>query len=175
MLNRDYKAEEIRIRCGDWDIFGTDERFAHQDKNANVITIHPRYINGREDNLKLYYDLALIHTTDAFEIEPNVNPICLPDSVSQDNFSEDDCHTMGWGTINENDSITDIQQHMKKVKLDRVDNDICERKLRARNETTDNFELHSSFICAGGRAGEDVCRGDGGGPLVCQQLGKQNR
>ena len=29
------------------------------------------------------------------------------------------------------------------------------------------FNLHRSFICAGGVAGEDTCRGDGGGPLVC--------
>ena len=169
--DRDFKPEDIKIRCGDWDITGTVERFAHQDRNAKVITIHPFYIHGAEDNLKLYYDLALVHTTQAFEITAWVNTICLPDSITEDNFSKDDCHTMGWGTINEDEPTSDIQNYMKNVILNRVDNEECNQTLRARDETSDNFKLHSSFICAGGRKGEDVCRGDGGGPLVCQQQG----
>ena len=136
-----------------------------------MITIHPLYLEGKPDNLKLFNDLALVHTTEAFEIAPNVNTICLPDSITEDNFSKDDCHTMGWGTINEDEPISDIQNYMKNVILNRVDNEVCDQTLRARNETADKFTLHSSFICAGGRAGQDVCRGDGGGPLVCQQQG----
>merc|ERR1719512_113034 len=31
------------------------------------------------------------------------------------------------------------------------------------------FELHNSFVCAGGVQGVDTCKGDGGAPLVCQQ------
>lgn len=29
------------------------------------------------------------------------------------------------------------------------------------------FTLHDSFVCAGGKATEDTCVGDGGSPLVC--------
>ena len=136
-----------------------------------MITIHPLYLEGRPDNFKLYNDLALVHIEQAFDLAPNINTICLPDSVTEDNFSENDCYTMGWGTINEDEPISDIQYYMKNIIINRVDSEECNKTLRARNETTANFELHSSVICAGGREGESFCRGDEGGPLVCQQQG----
>ena len=170
------KPDQIQIRCGDWDITDdTTERFLHQDRRVEAITIHPLYTPGRPDDPKLHNDIAIIHTKDAFEIMPNVNTICLPDSVDEDNFSKNDCHTMGWGTFNEDEPIELIQNYMKKVVLNRVNRDVCNRILKADNRTKNSFDLHSSFICAGGEADKDVCKGDGGGPLVCQQQGDPNK
>ena len=86
-FSRKYKPEELMVRCGEWDIAETEgERYVHQDRRAKTISIHPLYTRGKSDNLKLYYDVGLVHTTEAFEFQPNVNTICLPDSVTEDNF-----------------------------------------------------------------------------------------
>ena len=86
-FSRKYKPEELMVRCGEWDIAETEgERYVHQDRTAKSISIHPLYTRGKSDNLKLYYDVGLVHTTEAFEFQPNVNTICLPDSVTEDNF-----------------------------------------------------------------------------------------
>ena len=86
-FSRKYKPEELMVRCGEWDIAETEgERYEHQDREAKSISIHPLYTRGKSDNLKLYYDVGLVHTKEAFEFRPNVNTICLPDSVTEDNF-----------------------------------------------------------------------------------------
>ena len=42
----------------------------------------------------------------------------------------------------------------------------CQTRLRTKKPST--FNLHGSFICAGGApGGGETCDGDGGGPLVC--------
>ena len=34
-----------------------------------------------------------------------------------------------------------------------------------------DFTLHPGFMCAGGELNKDSCKGDGGGPLVCDVKG----
>ena len=48
-----------------------------------------------------------------------------------------------------------------------INQDDCQTHLRS-TKLGQYFQLHGSFICAGGEANKDTCRGDGGGPLVCQ-------
>lgn len=47
-----------------------------------------------------------------------------------------------------------------------VNRNKCQNALRGTRLGT-RFQLHQSLTCAGGQAGVDACRGDGGSPLVC--------
>jgi len=59
------------------------------------------------------------------------------------------------------------QAELRKVELPIVDREDCQTRLRS-TKLGQYFQLHGSFICAGGEASRDTCRGDGGGPLICQ-------
>ena len=161
------------VRCGEWNIADTDERYEHQDRNVMAITKNPLYTRGKSDNLKLYYDIALVHTKEAFDLVNNVNTVCLPPDLEVEKYSEKNCFTMGWGTFNEDEPVDLIQNYMKRVKLDRIPNEECNDRIKASGKVANSFKLHESFICAGGEKGEDkdVCKGDGGGPLLCKEIG----
>ena len=61
------------------------------------------------------------------------------------------------------------------MKLPLVDNPVCQSNLREYTALSDSFELHDSFMCAGGGEGVDTCTGDGGGPLMCPSAEDPNR
>ena len=63
-------------------------------------------------------------------------------------------------------STGEFQTTLHKVDLPIVDSASCQASLRT-TRLGQAFQLHPSFICAGGQANKDTCQKDGGGPLVC--------
>lgn len=95
----------------------------------------------------------------------NIGIVCLP---SQQTNERNDfirkCIASGWGK-NSYEKGT-YQSILKKVHLPTVARNKCEKLLQfARLGPL--FQLHNSFICAGGESYKDTCKGDGGSPLVC--------
>ncbi|CAG9863829.1 unnamed protein product [Phyllotreta striolata] len=152
------KNTRWEIRAGEWDIIKTVEPVPHQEVRVRSITVHPEFYAGA-----LYNDIAFLYLDKPVVINDNVNTICLPAQDFQHRVNR--CFTTGWGKkhFGEKGQYPVI---LKKVDLPVVPRDVCQENLR-RTRLGRYFQLHSSFMCAGGEPEKDACNGDGGGPLVC--------
>jgi len=161
---RDIPAEQLRVRCGEWDTQGTQEPLYHQDREIEYVSLHPEFNPGN-----LQWDFAFLYTYDDFILDYHVDTICLPTNRFGDyvnSYKNKDCIATGWGK-DKFGKEGQYQVIMKGVPLDLVDNCQCQNALRTTEKLSSDFKLHKSFICAGGREGQDTCKGDGGGPLIC--------
>lgn len=120
--------------------------------NHFQIILHPSYHPASLRN-----DVALVVLDSSFTLSDNVGMVCLPRQDTQPNKMN--CIATGWGNQRGQYYTT-----LKKVELAILSSQWCLQFLRAAF-LGPFFNLHSSFICAGGLS--DTCKGDGGGPLVC--------
>ena len=90
--DRNLIAENIRVRCGEWD-FDDASEITHQDRKAKSVHIHPQYILTKKNIPN--NDAALIYTED-FNLTPYVDTICLPEEpVNIDSLKN--CFATGYG------------------------------------------------------------------------------
>lgn len=148
----------MKIRVGEWDTQSEYEFFPHQDRNVVEAIIHEGYYPAA-----LHNDVALLFLDSPIDLGPESDTICLPDSDQA--FSTNRCFASGWGK-NEYGKEGRYQQILKKIGLPIVPREDCQTKLR-QTRLGGRFNLHESFVCAGGEVGQDTCKGDGGSPLVC--------
>ena len=153
---------KLKVRCGEWDTQNQTEPRAHQDRTVQTLDIHPDF-NDRN----LANDWALLYTTEPFELQEHIDTVCLPDPEEQ--FDGQNCFATGWGK-DQFGAAGEYQVVLKEIDLPVVARESCQDSLR-RTRLGRRFQLDESFICAGGIAGKDTCKGDGGSPLVCQSKG----
>jgi len=157
-----FKKNIMKIRVGEWDTQseGSEENHLHQDFGISEVIIHPNH-----NNASMFNDVALVQLDTPVKLQKHINTICIPHD-KKTNYDSRLCVSTGWGKNGFGGKNDRYQNVLKKVKLSLVSNDLCQQQLR-QTRVGNYFRLHDSFICAGGVKGEDVCRGDGGGPLVC--------
>ena len=157
---------KYKIRAGEWDTQTSNELFPHQDAMVRKVVIHPDYYAGA-----LYNDVALLFLDSAITLADNIDVICLPPQGA--NFDRSRCFASGWGK-DVFGKEGKYQVILKKVDLPIVPNHECQESLR-QTRLGPYFNLHSSFVCAGGEPNKDTCKGDGGSPLVCPIQGTLNK
>ncbi|XP_011641802.1 phenoloxidase-activating factor 2-like [Pogonomyrmex barbatus] len=149
---------ELKIRAGEWDTQTKNEIYPHQDREVERVIVHQGFYSGA-----LYNDFAILILKTPVEYAENVDIICLPEMNTV--FDGSRCFASGWGK--------DVfgkegryQVILKRVDLPIIPHDTCQDIMRT-TRLGKYFVLDGSFICAGGEAGKDTCKGDGGSPLMC--------
>lgn len=157
------KPDAVKVRLGEYDTQSTGEPYPFVDVNVKEIITHPGFYKPA-----LYNDIALLYLEKDVTFAPNIDTACLPD-VNQI-FTKQTCVVTGWGK-NAFEPNGEYQNLLKEVEVPIVANDACQNMLR-NTRLGKFFQLHESFICAGGEPGKDACKGDGGGPMVCEHNGQ---
>ncbi|XP_058170475.1 CLIP domain-containing serine protease HP8-like [Anopheles ziemanni] len=124
-----------------------------QERKADKITIHEEYDVDLKQN-----DIALIRVDHALTFTDYVAPICLPVNHTYDeSLPASSVISFGWGeTINGQPSET-----KRVVYLRVVQHDECATLLKKTSPL-----LSHNMCTLGMKAGQDVCQGDSGAPLV---------
>lgn len=131
----------MRIRVGEWDTTTDDERFVHANHDVQDLEIHPNF-----DGTILYNDVALLFLKTPVYLEPHMGTVCLPPEY--ENFDQKRCFVSGWGK-NRFEKDGHYQTILKKIEVPFVNHDDCQKKLR-KTRLGKWYELHDSFVCAGG-------------------------
>lgn len=152
------QPSQLKVRAGEWDTQTKNEIYPHQDRSVVEIVVHPDFYKGG-----LHNDVALLFLDSPLQANEGIQTVCLP---PQDvTFDHQTCFASGWGKDVFGKAGT-YQVILKKIDLPVVPNDKCQSAMRT-TRLGPKFNLHKSFICAGGVPGKDTCKGDGGSPLVC--------
>ncbi|KAL1129162.1 hypothetical protein AAG570_013693 [Ranatra chinensis] len=161
---KSYTAYDLRVRLGEWDVNHDVEFYPYEERDVSLVQIHPEFYAGT-----LYNDLAVLRMDRPVQpgLTPHISPACIPD-LRMD-FTGSRCWTTGWGK----DAFGDYgkyQNILKEVDVPVLSHQQCQAQLQQTRLGYD-FKLHHGFICAGGEEGKDACKGDGGGPMVCERGG----
>ncbi|XP_065158395.1 LOW QUALITY PROTEIN: phenoloxidase-activating factor 2-like [Atheta coriaria] len=115
---------------------------------------HNHYNTGTLQN-----DIALLFLEDELI---KVGTICIPPPGSL--LLDRQCTVSTWKKNGK----------LRIIEIPLVPHQKCEKMLR-KTRLGKYFQLHLSFLCAGGNSFQDACDGDGGSPLICPVPGQPGR
>uniref|UniRef100_A0A1A9W2F1 Peptidase S1 domain-containing protein n=1 Tax=Glossina brevipalpis TaxID=37001 RepID=A0A1A9W2F1_9MUSC len=148
---------DLLLRLGEYDLAEEEEPYGYQERRVQIVASHPQF-----DSRTFEYDLALLRFYEPVVFQPNIIPVCVPDS--DENFIGQTAFVTGWGRLYEDGPLPSVLQ---EVAVPVINNTICESMYRAAGHIE---HIPHIFICAGWKkGGYDSCEGDSGGPMVLQR------
>ena len=151
---KDVTPSNLLVRVGEYNILDTNEAHEHLNRRITRIITHVNF-----DKASYEYDIALLRVDEPIPFQPNIIPICLPDT-DNDLVGEEGWVT-GWGRKSEYGQISPV---LREVHLPIISNAKCMAMYRMSGQ---NEWIPRIFLCAGtANGGQDPCEGDSGGPLV---------
>ncbi|XP_045461081.1 serine proteinase stubble [Harmonia axyridis] len=152
---------DLLLRLGEHDLSTESEPYLHQERRVQIVASHPQF-----DPRTFEYDLALLRFYEPVTFQPNILPVCVPQS--DENFVGRTAYVTGWGRLYEDGPLPSVLQ---EVSVPVVNNSVCESMYRSAGYIE---HIPHIFICAGWRRGGfDSCEGDSGGPMVIQREDKR--
>uniref|UniRef100_A0A8C5SPJ7 Transmembrane serine protease 15 n=1 Tax=Laticauda laticaudata TaxID=8630 RepID=A0A8C5SPJ7_LATLA len=122
-------------------------------REIDQIIINPHYNKRTKDS-----DIALIHLQFRVNYTDYIQPICFPEKNKQF-LPGSKCSIAGWGKTTQEGMSFILQE--AEVPL------ITHQKCK---ELMPEYNITENMICAGyDKGGIDACKGDSGGPMMCQE------
>ena len=138
---QDIAPSNLLVRIGEYNVLNTNEPHKHIDRYSAVCgapvesgfltsKYNPRRIkkvvtHRNFDKFTYEYDIALLEMKSNIEFQPNIIPICLPNSNS--NLVGQIGTVTGWGRLSEYGQISPV---LREVRLPIISNSKCMRLYR---------------------------------------------
>ncbi|XP_037967408.2 serine proteinase stubble [Plutella xylostella] len=148
---------ELLVRLGEHDLANESEPYGFAERRVQIVASHPHF-----DPATFEYDLALLRFYEPVNFQPNILPVCVPDT--DEDYVGKVAYVTGWGRLYDEGPLPSVLQ---EVEVPVINNTACEAMYQAAGY---NEHIPNIFICAGlRRGGADSCEGDSGGPMVVQR------
>uniref|UniRef100_F6PU92 Peptidase S1 domain-containing protein n=1 Tax=Equus caballus TaxID=9796 RepID=F6PU92_HORSE len=139
-----------------WNLWAFYHRYKVQD-----IIMYPEFKGV------LFNDIALLKLSSFVTYNKYIQPICVQASSSEFQ-NQNNCWVTGWGFLNETNPLLP-PYNLQEVEVAIINNSRCNYLF---GQPSIFRGVGEDMICAGAEEGGiDSCRGDSGGPVVCQKNG----